>query len=207
MACSIIDKKYYTISEIKMIYLIMTLPFENTILIILVLTTFLVWQLTLPRLSVQFLKQYLSFSTLFRWALELLVVLQILQVVKFSFPHTSFDIVFIVCGLTLSTIGAVFAILAKLTMHNNWGLPGQHDIKKQKRLVTKGPFCISRNPIYLGLVTMFFAIELTLRSYLIVLTLPLIIFVRHSAITEEKLLEKYFGQEYCLYKNKVPRFL
>ncbi|OGF99727.1 hypothetical protein A2Y99_02030 [Candidatus Gottesmanbacteria bacterium RBG_13_37_7] len=185
----------------------MTLPWENIILAIISLIIFLVWQLTLPRLTLPFLKKYLSLSTLFRWSLDMLVVVQILQIIRISFPPTSFDIVFITCGLILSVVGADFAIYAKLIMHKNWGLPGQHDVKKQKQLVTSGPFGFSRNPIYVGLIMMFFGIELTLRSFLILLTIPLILYVRQTVKNEEQLLEKYFGQEYLHYKSRVPRFL
>lgn len=93
-------------------------------------------------------------------------------------------------------------------MRKNWAPAGTgHDISKQTRLITKGPFQYSRNPIYVGLILMTVGLLVSVRSYLLPLSLVQIIFFYKSILKEEKLLERYFGKDYINYKSKVPRFI
>lgn len=92
-------------------------------------------------------------------------------------------------------------------MKNNWGIPAQHDIRKQNKLVTVGPFVFSRNPIYVGLFCVFLGSEVALRSVFVILLIPFGIAIYKVILIEEKLLEKYFGKQYLVYKKTVPRFL
>ncbi len=45
-------------------------------------------------------------------------------------------------GLIIYIIGFFIGIWAKITMGKFWGPPGQHDAKRQRKIIIKGPFYI-----------------------------------------------------------------
>lgn len=77
------------------------------------------------------------------------------------------------------------------------------------RMVTDGPFGISRNPIYLSGVILSLGVAILLGS-LITFVFPialLVILDRYYIPFEEKRLEETFGAEYLEYKQKVRRWI
>lgn len=124
----------------------------------------------------------------------------------FYFPLQISDNIQLI-GLLLFYAGFLLAVWSKIIMKNSWGYPGQHNIKKQDTLITTGPFSFSRNPIYIGIILIAFGFPIAVKSSLFFLSLLVIFRFYKAALQEEKLLEKYFGKEYILYKSKVPRFL
>lgn len=74
------------------------------------------------------------------------------------------------------------------------------------QLVTTGPFAIVRNPLYLG--NFFIVSGIALYSgvlWFILLSTALFYFQYHYIIQyEESLLEKKFGNDYLIYRQKVP---
>ena len=83
------------------------------------------------------------------------------------------------------------------------------ELAPQKKLITTGPYRISRNPLYLGgNVFIFVGAAFVLGSpsalALIALHLPLMdLFIRR----EERQLERTFGEEWTQYKNQVRRWI
>jgi protein-S-isoprenylcysteine O-methyltransferase Ste14 len=77
------------------------------------------------------------------------------------------------------------------------------------RLVTNGPFAISRNPIYLGNTTLMFGIGLAFNAlWLLPLSLCAAALVERLAIRrEEAHLSLQFGPEWAAYAAKTPRWL
>lgn len=132
---------------------------------------------------------------------------QIISGFYFAFPKTPFDNYIQITGAALTILGAVFATWAKFIMGKFWGPPAEHEFKRQTRLITTGPFSFSRNPIYLGIIFMVLGFSLALRSFAIFLVILLCLYFYSAILEEEKLLEKFFGQNYLNYKAKVPRFL
>ena len=137
----------------------------------------------------------------------LIVGLSVLSSTRFPFPPQQFDIFIILTGITLYITGSLLAIAAKLTMSDRWGMPAGHDHQRQNKLFTNGPFAISRNPIYTGLLLIFFGYSLAIKSVFIFLIIPYYLLILNYVKKEEILLEKYFGQKYLVYKSQVPRFL
>ena len=156
------------------------------------------------RKRIQFLKNP---HTIIATVFETLVIYQLFGPPIFPLPRSIFTIPFQLLGLIIFIGATVFAIWARFTMGKSWGMPAQHDIAIQKKLITSGPFCFTRNPIYVSLLLMFIGFELGLGSLLVVLVIPLYIIMYRSIIVEEKLLEKHFGNTYLHYKTRVPRFL
>ena len=77
-----------------------------------------------------------------------------------------------------------------------------------KAVVTDGPYRLSRNPIYLGLVLIFLGLAVAIDSvWLLALLVPLLVIMHYGVIRrEERYLEAKFGEPYLAYKNKVRRW-
>lgn len=124
----------------------------------------------------------------------------------FSLPNTTFDNVIFGMGLFLYYSGIFLSVWAKVEMKANWGLPGEHNIKRQSKVIKKGPFALCRNPIYLGLILLILGYALVLRSYTVMIVPFVAFYFYRIVLKEEKILSKYFGKDYLEYKSRVPRF-
>lgn len=84
-------------------------------------------------------------------------------------------------------------------------LPG----KNASRLVTSGPFRISRNPMYLSLVLAHAGLALMLGLPWALAGLPVAVLVAHRVQIpfEEAHMKRLFGQQYLDYTRRVRRWL
>ncbi len=140
----------------------------------------------------------------------LLLVIVLPQVISFFYfplPETSFDNFIAISGFILFFLGVFIDIWARITMGKYWGPPGQHDSKRQSKLITTGPFVYSRNPIYVGTFFLLLGFSLTLRSIFFFLPILHLIYFTKQIEVEEKLLEEKFEKEYKEYRRKVKRFI
>ncbi len=126
---------------------------------------------------------------------------------KLPWPSTQLDALFAWAGIGLYLAGLSLATWAKVMMKTSWGPPGQHDKRRQSTLITTGPFTYTRNPIYVGILLMILGDGFAMRSYLIVLIIPLYIYFPKQVIKEEAALKQVFGKSYQLYRQRAPRFL
>ncbi len=76
-------------------------------------------------------------------------------------------------------------------------------------IVTSGLYRISRNPMYLGLLTILGGFAIWLGSLTPFLALPVFywLITQMQIKPEEKILAAAFGKEYLAYKNQVRRWL
>ncbi len=76
-------------------------------------------------------------------------------------------------------------------------------------IVKKGLYKISRNPMYVGLLTILSGYAIWLGSLAPFLVLPMFywLITEMQIKPEEEILEKKFGQEYLDYKSSVRRWL
>jgi len=76
-------------------------------------------------------------------------------------------------------------------------------------LVTTGPYRVTRNPIYIGFVVVYFGLSLVLTSvWVLLLLIPALIILQRGVVDrEEAYLERKFGDAYRRYKARVPRWL
>ncbi len=76
-------------------------------------------------------------------------------------------------------------------------------------LVTSGPYRFTRNPMYLGMASLYAGIALAfgLLWSLALLLVVLVVIDRGVIAREERYLERRFGDEYRLYKQQVRRWL
>ena len=109
-------------------------------------------------------------------------------------------------GLALVLAGVGLTVWAKLGL-GRWFVAG-FVIKQGHRLVTGGPYAVTRHPMYTGVLATFAGVALVWDS---ALTLLLgagfcgALFM-HSVI-EEALLEHHFGETWREYRSRVPRFV
>ena len=150
------------------------------------------------RLSLQMLRTNFTES--------IILFLQIYVVYFFPLPETKFDAIIMFFGIVMYTTGVIFAFWGRLSMSNVWGVPGEH-YKHQNKLITHGAFAYSRNPIYVGFLLIYYGFCIAIKSWLIILYLPLLLYFYKSIKKEEKLLKENFGEQYLKYKSSVPRFI
>jgi protein-S-isoprenylcysteine O-methyltransferase Ste14 len=110
-------------------------------------------------------------------------------------------------GLTFIVLGFVLAGLS----FRNFRLAGTSVVPGEpaKALVVTGPYHVTRNPIYIGLVLAYFGVSILLTSmWVLLLLIPAVIILqRRVVLREEEYLERQFGEAYTKYKARVPRWL
>lgn len=114
-----------------------------------------------------------------------------------------------VLGLLFLGSGLVIAILANIRFKKAETTINPLDPGSASQLVCSGVFRYTRNPMYLGMVSLTLAATIYLSS---VLSLGLVaIFAwflqRFQIKPEERALAELFGEEYLGYKNKVRRWI
>jgi protein-S-isoprenylcysteine O-methyltransferase Ste14 len=80
--------------------------------------------------------------------------------------------------------------------------------RKDRVLVTEGPFSLTRNPLYLFSLLGFVGVGLALESVFLAGLFAVVFFATHwpTIHAEERKLEALFGAEYRAYRTRVPRF-
>jgi protein-S-isoprenylcysteine O-methyltransferase Ste14 len=88
------------------------------------------------------------------------------------------------------------------------GAAGELDLERPDRLVTHGPYALSRNPMYVGWTGIYLGVALVATTrWLIVLSPVLLALVHVTARAEEHELEQRFGDNYRAYRRQVRRYL
>jgi protein-S-isoprenylcysteine O-methyltransferase Ste14 len=109
-------------------------------------------------------------------------------------------------GLLFTVVGLMTTFFAQLQMKDSWriGLDQDNEIK----LVDKGMFAYSRNPIYVALMTAYTGVFFIVPSLISLFFLVIMGIAIHLKVKdEEKFLEKKLGLTYMEYKNRVRRWI
>jgi protein-S-isoprenylcysteine O-methyltransferase Ste14 len=102
-----------------------------------------------------------------------------------------------------SLLGAGGAVVAVA-----WRAVGEVDLEHPVRLVSAGPYAISRNPMYVGWGLLHLGTALTVGSAWTAATFPLsATWVHHQVLQEELRLDAAFGEEFRQWQATVPRYV
>jgi protein-S-isoprenylcysteine O-methyltransferase Ste14 len=110
-----------------------------------------------------------------------------------------------VLGGSLITLGLI-PLLWSIRVQRVIGQGTPMPLMATQNLVVEKPYSYCRNPLYFGLINLFFGISILLgsiSSLFMVLAFSVIILL-FTRIVEEKELEKRFGEEYLAYKRTTP---
>jgi protein-S-isoprenylcysteine O-methyltransferase Ste14 len=100
-------------------------------------------------------------------------------------------------------------ILAGLSLAA-WGVrsAAEVDLEHPHQLVLRGPYAVSRNPMYLAWAIVYVGIALVANTIWPLLLLPGVLLATHVVVVrEERFLEGRFGAVYRSYKTSVRRYL
>jgi protein-S-isoprenylcysteine O-methyltransferase Ste14 len=109
-------------------------------------------------------------------------------------------------GLGFAIAGSLFAIWARIALGGNWS--ATPTVKDSHELVVRGPYSLSRHPIYSGLLTITLGTVLVVgewRSFVgfFVVVLALILKMCH----EEQLMTQQFPESYPRYRQQVKALI
>ena len=110
-----------------------------------------------------------------------------------------------VSGVVLAALGVGFAIVARVHLGRNWGMPVSR--KENPELVSTGPYAFVRHPIYGGMLIAMLGSALGESVFWI---LPLILFgvyFIYSARREERLMLEQFPRQYPAYMSRTKMLL
>jgi len=81
--------------------------------------------------------------------------------------------------------------------------------KPTTAIIADGIYGISRNPIYLGMISIYLGVSCLFNSFWFLPPIILVLITMHYGVIrrEEKYLERKFGGEYLNYKNSVRRWI
>lgn len=81
--------------------------------------------------------------------------------------------------------------------------------KPTPKIETRGPFCVTRNPMYLQMVLICLGFGIAWMNWWTLLAVPFVAVGLYWAAIEpeEEYLERKFGEEYLEYKKRVRRWL
>jgi protein-S-isoprenylcysteine O-methyltransferase Ste14 len=109
-------------------------------------------------------------------------------------------------GLALCLLGQFFSIWARRVLGTNWS--STVTLKEHHQLLDRGPYALSRHPIYTGILTSSLGASLALGTAGGALGLLLTILGFHYKLRiEERFMQAQFGDAYERYSLKVKKLL
>jgi protein-S-isoprenylcysteine O-methyltransferase Ste14 len=89
--------------------------------------------------------------------------------------------------------------------HQTGLLPGQ----ATRSMIEEGPFRVSRNPLYVGLLGLYLALALLAPTFwgLVLFPAAVVLILWGAILPEERFLHERFGAEYDDYRRRVRRWL
>lgn len=110
-------------------------------------------------------------------------------------------------GMIIGTSGAAVALWCVFTLASiGRGTPAPFD--PPRRLVIRGPYCYSRNPMYMGAGLALFGAALFYESVPLLIYTSLFMLATHFFVVwyEEPTLRRTFGEAYETYTQQVKRW-
>ena len=109
-------------------------------------------------------------------------------------------------GVVLCIAGMAFAVLARVHIGRNWGMPMSR--KENPELITTGPYRLVRHPIYSGTLLAILGSAIALRGlWFFVFIFFAIYLIVFAVRKEEELLITEFPNEYSEYKERTKMLI
>jgi protein-S-isoprenylcysteine O-methyltransferase Ste14 len=111
-----------------------------------------------------------------------------------------------VIGLAVLAVSTVFAIWARVALGTSWSVGPR--VTGDRQLHTRGPYAVTRHPIYTGLLGMLLGTAMLggLGEWIVPAVVGLIAVVAKIRM-EERLLLAVFPDEYRRYRAHVPQLI
>jgi protein-S-isoprenylcysteine O-methyltransferase Ste14 len=109
-------------------------------------------------------------------------------------------------GVGVCSVGFAFCFWARRTLGGNWS--GAVTLKKNHELIQKGPYGLSRHPMYTGILTGILGTAMTIGQLGNFLGVALLTFamIRKMGM-EEAYMTRHFGRRYLDYSKRVKRLV
>jgi protein-S-isoprenylcysteine O-methyltransferase Ste14 len=121
-------------------------------------------------------------------------------------PLAIISIVLMFLGLALSIWSIVY--MKKVGEGNPFDAYNHELAPRTKHLMTDGPYRFSRNPMLLGVYIYYIGVIIwLLKCWPLVVFAFIVVLLTLQVRSEEKRLEADFGEDYRVYREKVPRYL
>ena len=110
-------------------------------------------------------------------------------------------------GIALIVVGASFAAWGMLTFRA--ARTAINPTRSASRIVTAGPYRFTRNPMYVGLTTVYLGSSLLIGTWWCIILLPVVLalLVRFVIRREEAYLDAAFHDDYAAYRGHVRRWV
>lgn len=126
--------------------------------------------------------------------------------VELSMARTAVFVVLAVIGLGLSIWSIVY--MRSVGKGNPMDAFNHEVAPRTSELMTEGPYAICRNPMLLGVILYYLGFVILLGSAGAAVVLAVYVLVMSfQVVSEEKRLERDFGEEYERYKRKTKRII
>jgi len=142
------------------------------------------------------------------WIICIVVIVLITAFIPHSvWTFVTFGISWLqIVGATCLIIFTGFTLWARWALGTMWS--SSPEIKVGHQLRTDGPYCITRHPIYTGLIGMFLGTLLISEVGAWILYFPIaVVALMIKVFSEERLLKETFGEEYIQYRQCVPQLV
>jgi len=140
------------------------------------------------------------------WLLVIIILISIISLISNSSRKLiTYNVPYLnIIGSIILIIFTIFTIWSRLILGKMWASDAL--IKENHKLRVKGPYSITRHPIYTGMLGML--LGSTLRNGIGVEWLVfvcLIVYFKLKIKNEEKLLIEIFGEQYQTFKKTTPQ--
>lgn len=122
-----------------------------------------------------------------------------------SEPPINFGWINWAVGLVILAPNLAISVWTLVTLHKE-GQGTPFPIAATQKLVTTGPYAHSRNPLVVSTFSVYWGVGVIIGSpvFIILTSFFFLVMVVAIALFEEKSLERRFGREYLLYRQKTP---
>jgi protein-S-isoprenylcysteine O-methyltransferase Ste14 len=155
------------------------------------------------RVETSFSRQAILLITILGYAMTLTSWFHVGPLALRFVPHT---LGWVLAGVVIEALGIGFALVARVYLGRNWS--GKVTIKVDHELISNGPYRLTRNPIYTGIITgvLGTAIAYGFLSGLVGLAMVLVAHLWKIS-EEERFLSEQFGPAYAEYRRRVKALI